>query len=150
MSDTPPVDVSARRPVSGDERPAWAVFSGRSVVWWTRFLSPGFRHCLAVIDEGRRWLVVDPLTTRTEIRRIDRATVPDLPRRLAALGLIVVPVRARPARRPLPRRPRTCVEVVKRALGIDAPSALTPRQLHRRLIREAAFPAPSTPFETPR
>jgi len=150
VSEAPRTDVSTRGPASGIERPAWAVFSGRTVVWWTRFLSPGFRHCLAVVDEGRRWLVVDPLTTRTEVRRIDRATVPDLPRRLEALGLIVVPVRARPARRPLPRRPRTCVEVVKRALGIDAPLVVTPRQLHRRLVREAAFPAPPTPFETPR
>lgn len=148
MSEKRTPIVSETRPIPGDGRPAWAAFSGRSMVWWTRFLSPGFRHCLAVIDDGRRWVVIEPLTTRTEVRRIDRALVPDLPQRLAALGLILVPVRARPARRPPTRRPRTCVEVVKRALGLDAPLILTPRQLYRRLAREAGS-APLPPPETP-
>lgn len=32
-------------------------------------------------------------------------------------------------------RPVTCVEIVKRALHVDAPHVLTPAQLHAELIR---------------
>lgn len=146
MSETPRTESSPRDILPGGGRAAWVAFSGRSAVWWTRFLSPGFRHCLVVVDLGLRWLVVDPLTTRMEVRRIDRSTVPDLPARLSALGLVVVSVHARPARRSPKRRPRTCVEAVKRVLGMNAPLTLTPRQLFRRLVREAGS-VPLPPFE---
>jgi hypothetical protein len=121
----------------------WAGFSGTAELPWLRVLKPGFRHCFAVLDDGRHWLVLDPLAPRTDLRALDRAEVPDLPEHLRRRGLTVIEARLRHPVRPAPWRPFTCVEAVKRLIGLDAPFVFTPWQLYRRLARE-------TPPETDR
>lgn len=113
-------------------------------MWWLRLLRPGFRHCLVVLDDGRHWVVIDPTAPRTDVAVLERAGVPDLPDRFRALGLTVVPAAVRcGAIRPAPWGPFTCVEAVKRVLGLRAPFVLTPWQLHRYLTRHRhALPAP--------
>ncbi len=115
---------------------AWVAFCGGSELWWLRFLTPGFRHCFVLLDDGRHWLVLDPLAPFTDIAALDRDGAPDLPDWYRGLGMTVVeaPVR-RGLSRPAPWGPFTCVEAVKRVLGLHAPFVLTPRQLHRRLTR---------------
>lgn len=122
---------------------AWVVFSGAAELWWLRLLRPGFRHCLVALDDGRHWVVIDPLAPRTDVAVLERAEAPDLPDRFRGLGLTVVPATVRrTAARPAPWAPFTCVEAVKRVLGLRAPLVLTPWQLHRHLTRHApAIPA---------
>jgi hypothetical protein len=51
----------------------------------------------------------------------------------------VVETRIRPApRRPAPLRPYTCVEAVKRILGLHAPWVITPWQLYGLLRKQPA------------
>jgi hypothetical protein len=122
---------------------AWVVFSGVAALWWLRPLRPGFRHCLVALDDGRHWVVIDPTAPRTDVAVLERAGVPDLPDRFRALGLTVVPAAVRcGATRPAPWAPFTCVEAVKRVLGLRAPFVLTPWQLHRHLTRHA-LPVPA-------
>lgn len=113
---------------------AWVGFADGTELWWLRALKPGFRHCFAIVAEGEHWLLIDPLAPLMEVRAFDRGAVPDLPGWFQHRGFLVIeaPVR-RGLRRPAPWRPFTCVEAVKRVLGLDAPFALTPWQLYRRL-----------------
>jgi len=113
---------------------AWVVFSGVSELWWLRLLRPGFRHCFVALDDGRHWVVVDPLAPFTDVAVLGVPPGWDVPGWFRDLGMTVVaaPVR-RGLTRPAPWGPFTCVEAVKRVLGLHAPFVLTPWQLYRRL-----------------
>lgn len=124
-------------PTGGRARPALVAFGDAARPRWLKLLAKGFRHCLIAIKDGGRWVVCDPLSHWTEI-----AVLPCLPEhviaaRLVAAGYLVVPARAcAPEPAPQPWRPYTCVEAVKRALGLRAPWVLTPKQLFRRLTAD--------------
>lgn len=116
---------------------ALAVFANNAGLWWLRFLKPGFRHCFAVLPAGGgRWIVCDPRSDRTEIAIIDGGSLADVAARYLSLGATVAPWPLRPST-PLPQpwRPFTCVEVVKRALGIRAGAVATPWWLFRYMIK---------------
>jgi len=112
---------------------AWVVYRGDAPLWWLRLLKPGFRHCLALLTDGRCWVAVDPLAGFTDIAVLDLPAGFDLPGWYRAQGLTVD---AAPLRRPsgtAPWGPFTCVEAVKRLIGLRARRVLTPWQLHRHL-----------------
>jgi len=114
---------------------AWVVFSGQTEISWLKFLKPGFRHCYVLINDGERWTSVDPLSHVTEISVHHH--VPndfDLPAWLASRGNRVVraPLN-RDVTKPAPFMLFTCVEAVKRVLGIHRRGIMTPWQLYRHL-----------------
>jgi hypothetical protein len=113
---------------------AWVVFSGAAELRWLRLLRPGFRHCFVALDDGRHWVVVDPLAPFTDVSVLDVPAGWDVPGWFRGLGMTVVPAPVRRGlTRPAPWAPFTCVEAVKRVLGLHAPFVLTPWQLYRRL-----------------
>jgi len=117
---------------------AWAVFSGETGIAWLRILRPGFRHCFLVLADGPHWVTMDPLSAFTDIAVQPVPADFDLPEHLRARGLTVVPARVdRSRRRPAPWGPFTCVEAVKRALGLADRRIVTPYQLYRRLDARA-------------
>ncbi|WP_247883246.1 hypothetical protein [Azospirillum brasilense] len=123
----------------GDSPRAWVVFRGEAELWWLRLLKPGFRHCFALLHDGRRWVIVDPLSPFTDVSVLDLPASFDLPGWYRGLGMAVTPALVRRGlTRPAPWGPFTCVEAVKRLLGLHAPGVLTPWQLYRRLTRPAA------------
>lgn len=113
---------------------AWVVFSGQADLPWLRVLKPGFRHCYVLINDGRCWYSVDSMSNLTDIN-IHHHVPPsfDLPAWLEERGLRVLrcPV-VRPVR-PAPWMPFTCVEAVKRVLGLHSFWIWTPWQLYCRL-----------------
>lgn len=116
---------------------AVVAFSGRTELWWLRILRPGFRHCLVLIRAASGWIVCDPMAHRTDIGMLPSvgADGADILAWLAGQGFLVVPVRLRDVpRRPAPWAPFTCVEAVKRILGIRARRVLTPWQLYNHLV----------------
>lgn len=120
-----------------DTHKAWVVFSGQTDVPWLRFLRPGFRHCFVLLHDGAQWLSVDPMLHHMDVH-IHRH-VPEsfnLPDWLKSRGQRVIPAQLdRSRRRPAPWRPFTCVEAVKRVLGIHARGIMTPWQLYRHLSK---------------
>ncbi|WP_241503857.1 hypothetical protein [Ferruginivarius sediminum] len=125
-------------------RLALVVFSGRTDLWWLRPLRPGFRHCLVILREAGGWIVYDPMAHGTDLAFLACAELS--PGRLAAWliqqGYIVAPARRRPFQpRPSPWVPFTCVEAVKRVLGIRARRVVTPWQLYRWLVGGGMFDA---------
>lgn len=118
--------------VRGDAqwRYALVVFGGHADLWWLRLLKPGFRHCFVVLAGSGEWVVVDPLSHRTCVVLIPFCPEFDLAGWYRENGFMVVQTKVfSPDRRVAPIRPYSCVESVKRILGIRAAWVLTPWQL---------------------
>lgn len=129
------------------------VFSARTELAWLRLLRPGFRHCFALVENrggenadgiadgtadvgGRRasWLLYNPLSNGTQLALWAGIDAADLQEGLRRQGYRVVKTHVRPiGARLYGWRPYTCVEAVKRVLGLHAPWVFTPWQLYRYL-----------------
>lgn len=114
---------------------AWVVFSGETDLPWLRMLKPGFRHCFVLMNDGRHWVSIDPLANHTEVTVHHVPASFDLPKWLADRGqkVVTAPV-CRTRRNVAPVGLFTCVEAVKRVLGLHDGFVFTPWQLYRRLI----------------
>ena len=112
---------------------ALVIFSGQTDFWWQRFLKPGYRHCGVVIEIGDRWVLLEPLAASLQLEVV-HSTAEELCARLRHRGLRVIETKLSRDRKPLLYlRPLTCVEVVKRTLGIHALNVWTPWQLHKKI-----------------
>ena len=121
-----------------DARIAVVAFTNAERPRWLRFLAKGFRHCFALVCTSGRWVVINPMSHWTDVAVLaesaDGATANEMVRTLEERGFAAVACAiAEPARRAWPPAPFTCVEVVKRILGIQEPIVLTPRQLFQFL-----------------
>lgn len=114
---------------------AWVVFSNTTDLPWLKSLRKGFRHCSLVINDGTHWVTYDPLSNYTDIVVHHMPADFDLPRWLKARGHIVVRANIDRPSRPAPWMVMSCVESVKRVLGIHAPLVITPWQFYRYLNR---------------
>jgi hypothetical protein len=113
---------------------ALVVFSGTAQIPWLRLLRRGFRHCFVLVPADGGWIALDPLAHRLAVGLVPPLDAAGVIAHYEALGCTVVPS---PLREP-PRRlrlfaPFTCVEAVKRVIGLDAPRVWTPWQLYRAL-----------------
>ncbi len=111
-------------------------FVDRSEISWLRWLKRGFRHCYVIVRTGDFWVLFDPLSHQTVIHAFAVDPRMDVVGWLKGHGhrVVVTHVRAAP-RRVAPIRPHTCVEAVKRVLGIQAWWIVTPWHLNRYLAR---------------
>ncbi|MDO9708697.1 hypothetical protein [Paracraurococcus lichenis] len=124
-----------RRAVQAGQR-AFIVFGGEADQPWLRLLRPGFRHCFAAIADARGWTVLDPLSGRLVVVRLEVPPQFDLPGFYRRAGFSVTGpfVPGAPRWRPLPPlSPFTCVALCRAVLGAGAPFALTPWGLFRAL-----------------
>lgn len=117
--------------------PAVVVFTDQTDLAWLRFLRPGFRHCFAVVQADGAWVIVDPLSHYTALRVVPELAGWQPEPWFRHLGMTVVATEGRePPHRLAPWRPYTCVEAVKRVLGLRLPGVFTPWQLYRALLTE--------------
>lgn len=118
---------------------AWVVFSGQTEIAWLRVLRPGFRHCYVLLNDGDVWTSIDPLSPYTDVVVHHCVDVDfDLPGWLKSRGYCVIPALInREHARPAPWMMFTCVEAVKRILGIHNRFIVTPWQLYRHLSKSA-------------
>lgn len=113
---------------------ALVVFSGQADLWWLRLLRPGFRHCFVVLEGAGGWVAIDALSHRTMLAQIPKIQEQSLVGWYRRRGLTVVSSQIiSPKKRMAPPLPYSCVESVKRILGIHACWMLTPWQLFRHL-----------------
>ena len=116
----------------------WVVFSGETDLPWLKFLKDGFRHCFVLINDGQRWVSVDPLSPYTEIMVYHHVSPSfDLPSWLENRGYKVVKASIeREHKKQAPVMIFTCVEAIKRLLGLHNRFVFTPWQLYRALSNE--------------
>ncbi|CAA6605883.1 conserved hypothetical protein [Rhodospirillaceae bacterium LM-1] len=111
---------------------AWVGFRNNTGLAWLRLLKPGFRHCFLLLRKGGQWVVYDPLAHHTRIDLVDAGY--ELLDVFSEKGCRLIPADIKvPPLAPAPWRPYSCVEAVKRALGLKAGWVLTPWQLYRFL-----------------
>lgn len=127
---------------------AWVVFGAQADLPFLRLLKAGFRHCYVLIHDGCHWMTVDPMLHYMDVRvHYDIDPAFDFPAYLRAGGYDVVPASiARHGRKPAILRPFSCVEVVKRYLGIRNPFVLTPWQLRRYVQKQMRHAADGSFF----
>tara|TARA_B100001179_G_C18564594_1_gene392178 strand:+ start:564 stop:986 length:423 start_codon:yes stop_codon:yes gene_type:complete len=112
----------------------WVVFSGHSELKILHFLKKGFRHCFVVLNDGKNWITFDPLSHHTEIVVQKLPFSFDLIGWLTAKDYKILPANPNYKRtKPAPLMLFTCVEAVKRVLGIHDRYIITPYQLYKFL-----------------
>ncbi|MBE6446160.1 MAG: hypothetical protein E7021_01985 [Alphaproteobacteria bacterium] len=106
---------------------AYVAFGGNPTHWWTRFLKKGFYHCVLLIGNGFEWILIDPVMHYTDLILMHQRYAPEILKhkgyRLIRTTLTL------PQTVSFHLRPMTCVETVKRFLGISNPKIWTPYQL---------------------
>jgi len=111
---------------------AYVAFGGRRTRWWMRFLKRGFYHCALVLGNGREWILIDPLVHFTDLIVLKNGDIREAFRQKGYRLIRTTPVIPSLTRTQF--RPLTCVEVVKRFLGINQPFIWTPYQLFNFLF----------------
>jgi hypothetical protein len=125
-----------RRAAEGAAQRAFIVFGGGADLPWLRPLRRGFRHCFAALEDTAGWTVLDPLSGRLVVARLDLPSGFDLPGFYRRAGLTVLgPFLPGGPRRSLlpPFVPFSCVALCRAVLGTGAPFAVTPFGLFRAL-----------------
>lgn len=117
---------------------AWVVFSGEADLWWLRVLKRGFRHCFVIARDEKNWIVLDPLSPHLEVSVLPLPRSFDLPGWLQKQNLKVLqaPIQ-RHHNKAAPFNMFSCVEVIKRFLGIHVRRIMTPWQLYCFLNKES-------------
>ena len=118
-------------------RDALVVFCDQTGVWWLRILRRGFRHCFVMVQFETGWVLYNPLSNGTQIDLWTGVSEDALWTWLEAQGFRCVRTRVHGVQgRAWPWRPFTCVEAVKRTLGLNAPWVVTPWSLFRALQKQ--------------
>ena len=91
-----------------------------------------FAHVFVAVRDGWRWIKLDGLRGRLEIKHLGYEPPMD---RLRSEGWIVIETEVLEGRNTWPAMGATCVGMVKRVLGIKAPFVWTSKQLRLLLER---------------
>lgn len=112
------------------------VFEDRAAAAGFRWLRAGFRHCFCLLRRPVGWIVCDPLKSRTHLDVIMPYDEHDLLLNYSQKKLTALVGHCLDAHPKIEfLRPLTCVEIVKRVVGLRAPMVWTPYQLFRALCR---------------
>ena len=116
---------------------AWVVFSGQADLPWLKILKPGFRHCFCLLHDGEHWITLDPLSGHMDVRVQDIAPGFDLPGWLESRGYRVCEAPMQAQHKQAPIALMSCVEAVKRIIGLHDIRVITPYQLFKHLTKGA-------------
>lgn len=119
--------------ITKDIQKAWVVFSGQTDLPWLKILKPGFRHCYVLLNDGEQWITVDPLSNYMDIAVHHVPQDFDLPRWMQSRGHLILPADIERKDKQAPWMVFTCVEAVKRVIGLHSWTIITPWQLYRHL-----------------
>jgi hypothetical protein len=111
---------------------ALVVFSDSTQLRKLWLLKRGYRHCFAIIEGRAGWAVFNPLSHYTEIDTYPSLDEDEIVQFYQGLGFTVLRTQIGVVpKKSAPLFPYTCVEAVKRTLGIHARIVVTPWQLHQ-------------------
>lgn len=122
---------------------AVVVFTEQTRIWWLQALRPGFRHCCVYRQYPGGWLLLDPLCHRLAVEFQLEIPIKSTNKLADALDLaaslrldgrmaMTLPIR-QPPERLAPPLPFSCVELVKRVIGINSYTICTSWQLFHEL-----------------
>lgn len=113
---------------------ALVIFSDNTGLWWLRFLKAGFRHCFMILETDRGYVWLDPLSQRFTVKLLDGVEYGTLKRWYENRGMNVLSVDVNErGNAAFPLGVMSCVEVIKRVIGIRDRMIWTPWQLYQNL-----------------
>jgi hypothetical protein len=114
------------------------LFTGKTDIAWLHILRPGFRHCLVLLPAEGGWIGLDPRSNRTDVFALPPYKPGELAAWLRSEGYRVLTAEL-PSQDPSGGAPiaiSSCVESVKRCLGINRRRIFTPWHLYVYLLKE--------------
>lgn len=118
----------------------YVIFEHDVSLWWLKWLKPGFRHCFVVLEyenhKGERlWLELNPMSNQfyalLHDSRLEKdyllALMADINMRILEFEFRLSPLKCAPT------GIFSCVEFVKRVLGIHSFFIITPYQLYIKI-----------------
>ena len=121
--------------MNNSDHKAWVIFSGQADMAWLKILKPGFRHCAVLLNDGRNWVTIDPLSNYTDVVVHQVPVDFNLPGWMRDRGYVCVATTLKRTPKPAPFALFSCVESVKRILGIHKRFIFTPWQLFCHLTK---------------
>lgn len=117
---------------------AYVVFVDNVSLWWLKILKEGFRHCymLMKIRGSNDWLELNPYSNQLKIKVYKFSDSFDYIYELKKdkkLRICGVKIKNAPLKC-APLSFFTCVEMVKRVLGIHSFGVITPYQLYKKIM----------------
>lgn len=132
------VETSMLSPQGNDQTPQmmWVIFSDETDLWFLKPLRDGFRHCFILMQQDNRWVLIDPRSDKTEIEILPHPHHFNFPRFFMEQGKTVVKVPTIHTPRKIASiLPVSCVEIIKRFVGLHQWWVVTPYQLYRSLLK---------------
>lgn len=127
--------LKSRQNGFGQYQTVYVVFTDESRMWWLKGMKRGFRHCFVLLNDKEHWLAMEPLAHCTELTVLPSPPDFDLPTWIRGQGHHVVEaVLDRTSMRMPIVFLYTCVEAVKRVLGLKNFFVWTPYQLYKHLL----------------
>lgn len=114
----------------------YVVFEPHTNLWWLQGLKPGFRHCYLLLEQStevcRWWLEVNPMSNQIMIfKRVSKLDIDYISYLEREGNCLVLPINfANPIAKCAPLGVFSCVEFMKRILGIHNILIITPYQLY--------------------
>lgn len=126
------------RPCQITPNEALILFTGKTDLGWLRlFLRDGFRHCAAVLHDGQQWIKIDPMAHITKIEVSHASSDFDMIGWMKDQDFHVVKAPIVEKQVQAPFGVFSCVEVIKRIIGLHQPFIITPWQLYNHLKGES-------------
>lgn len=112
------------------------VIFGSSQLSYLRVLRSGYQHCMIAVQSGAAWQLIDPLSNAFYVTELGIVHPDEIISSFVDQGFDAVPVQRRaPVAVEMPLGIFTCVEVVKRVLGLRNRWVITPWQLRQVITR---------------
>lgn len=116
---------------------AYVVFVDNTSLWWLKLLKRNFRHCYVLfqVDETGTWLELNPMSNQTIINLYEYSPDFDYISYLESSERAIC-TRINIVHAPLKTAPLmafTCVEFVKRIIGLHSRKVFTPHQLYKKM-----------------
>ena len=114
----------------------YIVFTDNTSLWWLKFLKSGFRHCYVLIEfKENQWLEINPMSNQLfiSVRKIENKEDYFSYLRKKSQAKII---KTRIFQAPLKTAPIgvfSCVEMIKRLVGIHSFFTITPYRLYNKL-----------------
>lgn len=115
----------------------YVVFENNTTLWWLKFLKKDFRHCYVLIPNKTMdsWLEINPMSNQLFVKQYEFANNVNYARyqnliykkHVLEVDVLSAPIKCAPL------GVFTCVEFVKRFLGIHSRFVVTPFQLYKKI-----------------